>query len=212
MGYPEDALAAHEKLVLNLHPHPWVLAAPAAALVLATALGVVALGLAWPLAAGLVIVVAILAAAGWFLRRFAIWYSTYFVLTSDRVMARDGVFNQKSIEMPLENVNTVLSDQSVWERIMRIGDIEIESASKDGTQRFEDIRRPADVRKEIYVQKEENENRKFDRMGEAAHHQQHQYGGDAITDQINRLADLRDRGAISEVEFQAKKTELLNRL
>jgi uncharacterized membrane protein YdbT with pleckstrin-like domain len=213
MGYPEDALAAHEKLVLNLHPHPWVLAAPVVALVLATAVGVAALGFAWPLAVGLLIVVAILAAAGWFLRRFAIWYSTYFVLTSDRVMARSGVFNQKSIEMPLENVNTVLSDQSVWERMMRIGDIEIESASKDGTQRFEDIRRPADVRKEIYVQKEENENRKYDRMGEVAHgHQPYSGGGDAITDQINRLADLRDRGAISDAEFQAKKTELLDRL
>jgi uncharacterized membrane protein YdbT with pleckstrin-like domain len=121
------------------------------------------------------------------------------------------VFSQRSIEMPLDNVNTVLSDQSVFERLLRIGDIEIESASKDGSQKFEDIRRPADVRKEIYVQKEENDNRKYDRMGDAAHHSS-SGGGDSITDQINRLADLRDRGAISEDEFQAKKTELLNRL
>jgi uncharacterized membrane protein YdbT with pleckstrin-like domain len=213
MSYPEDALAAHEKLVLNLHPHPWVLAGPAILLVLATAAGIAALGFAWPLPVVILIVVAIVVAAGWFLAKFAVWYSTYFVLTSDRVMAREGVFNQKSIEMPLENVNTVLSDQSVIERIMRIGDIEIESASKDGTQRFEDIRRPSDVRKEIYVQKEENENRKYDRMGEAAHHHQGGAGGgDSITDQINRLADLRDRGALSEGEFQSKKTELLNRL
>jgi uncharacterized membrane protein YdbT with pleckstrin-like domain len=211
MGYPEDALAAHEKLVLNLHPHPWVLAGPSAVLVLAVAAG--AAVAAWTDVAALAIIaaVAIVAAAGWFLSRFAVWYATYFVLTSDRVMYRAGVFSQRSIEMPLDNVNTVLSDQSVFERLLRIGDIEIESASKDGSQKFEDIRRPADVRKEIYVQKEENDNRKYDRMGDAAHHSS-SGGGDSITDQINRLADLRDRGAISEDEFQAKKTELLNRL
>jgi hypothetical protein len=68
------------------------------------------------------------------------------------------------------------------------------------------------VRKEIYVQKEENENRKYDRMGEVAHQGHHGGGAESITDQINRLADLRDRGALSDGEFQAKKTELLNRL
>jgi uncharacterized membrane protein YdbT with pleckstrin-like domain len=216
MSYPEDALAAHEKLVLNLHPHPWVLAGPIGLLVLATAAGIAALGFELHLVVKILAAAAIVASAGWFLSKFAVWYSTYFVLTSDRVMAREGVFNHRTIEMPLENVNTVLSDQSVLERIMRIGDIEIESASKDGTQRFEDIRRPADVRKEIYVQKEDNENRKFDRMGEAANQAHHGGGGDgsagSITDQINRLADLRDRGALSDGEFQAKKTELLNRL
>ena len=33
-----------------------------------------------------------------------------------------------------------------------------------------------------------------------------------ISDQITELADLRDRGAITEAEFQAKKTELLGRM
>jgi hypothetical protein len=33
----------------------------------------------------------------------------------------------------------------------------------------------------------------------------------ALTD-LERLADLRDRGAVTEEEFQAKKRELLDRL
>jgi uncharacterized membrane protein YdbT with pleckstrin-like domain len=190
MGFPEDALASHEKLVLNLHPTAWVLFKPTALLVLASGLGVV-----------------ILVAAGWFLSRFAVWYATYFVLTSDRVIYRAGVFTRETTEIPLERINTVFAKQSFLERLVRIGDIEIESASKDGSELLTDIRRPADVQKEIYVQMEDNENRKFDRIGARVHG-----GEDSITDQIQQLAALRDQGAISEAEYQAKKGELLGRM
>jgi uncharacterized membrane protein YdbT with pleckstrin-like domain len=206
MAYPEDALAPHEQLVLNLHPHPWVLAKSGAVLVVATLAGVLALQLGAPMPVLVVAAVAIALAAGWFLSRFAVWYATYFVLTSDRVMYRSGVFTRSSIEIPLERINTVFCTQSVFERVLRIGDVEIESASKEGSQRFEDIRRPADVQKEIYVQIEDNENRKFDRAGAAARPPA------SIADQISQLATLRDQGHLTEAEFQAKKTELLGRL
>ena len=34
----------------------------------------------------------------------------------------------------------------------------------------------------------------------------------SVTDQLHALADLRDRGAISDAEFEAKKAQLLDRL
>jgi uncharacterized membrane protein YdbT with pleckstrin-like domain len=207
MAFPDDALAAHEKLVLNLHPHAWVLVKPAALLVLTSAVGVLTLTTQLAVAVQFAAAAAILASAGWFLSRFTVWYATYFVLTSDRVIHRAGVFTRETVEIPLERINTVFATQSIFERILRIGDIEIESASKDGAERFDDIRRPADVQKEIYVQMESNENRKYDRIGDSAH-----AGGGSITAQIDQLADLRDRGRITDVEFQAKKTELLGRM
>jgi uncharacterized membrane protein YdbT with pleckstrin-like domain len=211
MPFPEDALAPHEVLVLNLHPHPWVMARSAALLVLTTALAIfVAATFTPPLPVAIILGVAIVASAGWFLSRFAVWYATYFVLTSDRVLYRAGVFRQETREIPLERINTVSTSQSVAERLLRIGDIEVESASTDGAQFFSDIRRPADVRKEIYVQMESNDNRKYDRIGDAAAEAGH--GGSTIGEQINELAELRNLGHITEAEFQAKKTELLNRL
>jgi hypothetical protein len=36
--------------------------------------------------------------------------------------------------------------------------------------------------------------------------------GPSVTDQIAALADLRDRGAISNAEYEAKKAQLLDRL
>jgi uncharacterized membrane protein YdbT with pleckstrin-like domain len=212
MAFPEDALAPHETLVLNLHPHPWILVKPASLVVLSTAAGaVVAVALDRNVVLSVLVVAAILASVVVFLRRFAIWYATYFVLTSDRVLYRSGVFTQETTEIPLERINTVSTTQTIAERLLRIGDVEIESAAHDdGSEFFTDIRRPADVRKEIYVQMESNENRKYDRIGDAAVAAGH--AGSSIGDQIDQLAQLRDRGHISEAEFQAKKAELLNRL
>jgi uncharacterized membrane protein YdbT with pleckstrin-like domain len=204
MGFPEDALASHEKLVLNLHPHAWVLVKPGTLLVLASGLGVLALYTELVFLK-FVAAVAIVAAAGWFLSRFAVWYATYFVLTSDRVIHRTGVFTRETIEIPLENINTVLSSQSIFERMLRIGDLEVESASKDGSSVFNDIRRPPDVQKEIYVQMEDNENRKYDRIGSRTG------GGASVADEIGKLAQLRDQGVLTDAEFQARKTELLGR-
>jgi uncharacterized membrane protein YdbT with pleckstrin-like domain len=211
MPFPEDALAPHERLVLNLHPHVWVLIKPGAVLALAVALGV------WAVAVGnaalnILAALVIVAAAGWFLSRFVTWYSTYFVLTSDRVIYRSGVVRRRSREIPLERINTVTTTQTLFERLLQIGDVEIESASTDGAQRFLDIRRPEDVQKEIYVQMESNENRKFDRIGQVHQAAPARSEVASISDQINQLADLRDRGAITDAEFQAKKTELLGRM
>jgi uncharacterized membrane protein YdbT with pleckstrin-like domain len=210
MAYPEDALAPHEKLVLNLHPHVWVLVLPGAVLVLAIAAGVGAM-VQDSAVFNYVAAIAILAAAVWFLQRFVTWISSLFVLTSDRVMSRRGVLQKHTIEIPLERINTVFAHQRLFERMLRIGDLEIESASEDGAQRFQDLRRPAEVQKEIYIQMEANENRKYDRIGSNIAGAQ-AAGAPSISDQISQLADLRDRGHITEAEYQTKKTELLGRM
>jgi uncharacterized membrane protein YdbT with pleckstrin-like domain len=214
MPFPEDAVAPHETIVLNLHPHWWFIAKSAIPLVIGMVVGV------WAAVAIDVDAIKILVALwvvinlGWFLVRFVQWISTHFVLTSDRVMSREGVLAKRGIEIPLERINTVFFEQGIFERMLGLGDLEIESASKDGAQRFEDIRRPSDVQKEIYVQMETNDNRKMDRMGHAA---QPQYqapvaAAPGLADQINQLAQLRDAGHLTEAEFQAKKAELLSRM
>jgi len=58
------------------------------------------------------------------------------------------------------------------------------------------------VQQEIYRQMEANAARA---MGGAPRQQ-------SVTDQIAALADLRDRGAISPGEYEAKKAQLLDRL
>lgn len=215
MPFPEDAIAPHETIVLNLHPHWWFIVKSGIPLVIGMIVGV------WAAVAidndfiKIVVALWVVINLGWFLVRFVQWISTHFVLTSDRVMSREGVLSKRGIEIPLERINTVFFEQGIFERMLGLGDLEIESASKDGAQRFEDIRRPSDVQKEIYIQMESNDNRKMDRMGHAAQPQQPMAPaapGSSISDQINQLASLRDQGHLTEAEFQAKKAELLSRM
>ena len=221
MAYPEDALAAHEELVLSLHPHWWYIAKAGLALVATLVVGV---WLAVTIDLSLlrtIIGLVILAEVVWFVERAIRWAFTYFVLTSARVMSREGIIAKRGIEIPLPRINTVRFNQGIFERMLGLGNLVIESASTDGEQRFATVRRPADIQKQIYIQMERNDSNQTDRLGRAVAGGAATIagatsaaapGGPSIADQVNQLAALRDQGHLSEAEFQAKKAELIDRL
>ena len=213
MPYPQDNLHGHEQIVLDLRPHWWFFVRQIIAVVASIALGLVALFkvkdnavIDW------IVVVAILASLMWFGFRYVVWTTTNFVITTDRLISRHGVFSREGIEIPLERVNTVFFRQTLFERMIGSGDLEIESASEEGSSVFNDIRRPIDVQNEIYQQMEANENRKFDRVGKNIASQSPTGQTDSIPDQIAKLDDLRQRGALTDAEFQQKKEDLLRRM
>jgi hypothetical protein len=114
-------------------------------------------------------------------------------------------------------VNTVFFRQSVFERIVRSGDLVIESAGEMGRQAFSNVHQPAAVQNEIYRQIEANENRKYDRMGQsvvAGGTLSDHADGDAVSipAQIRELDELRRQGLLSDAEFTAKKQQLLDRM
>lgn len=215
MAFPTSLLNDEEEVVLELHPHWWFLSGPVAALAATLVLAVVALALEWPgwvaAGAGILAGVALL----WFLVRYLDWSTTHFVLTTDRLIYRHGVLAKRGIEIPLDKVNTVFSEQTLLERMLGAGDLAIESASEGGRQTFSDVRKPALVQNEIYRQIEANENRKFDRIGRGQGGQRGAAapgGSLSIPDQLSQLDELRRRGVISEGEFAEKKAELLRRM
>ena len=205
MAFPKNLLHNEEKLILDLRPHWWFMFKPVIAVLAAIALAVVVLANDLhdiiKIAAGVVVAVA----AVWLAIRWARWATTNFVVTSDRLIYRHGVLSKSGIEIPLDRVNTIFFNQSIFERMLRSGDLVIESAGERGRQNFTDIRKPSLVQNVIYQQIEDNENRKFDRAA----------GGkreESIPEQIDKLDDLRKRGVISQAEFDAKKAQLLDRL
>jgi uncharacterized membrane protein YdbT with pleckstrin-like domain len=207
VAYPRKLLNTGEELVLDLRPHWIALLKPGLALAAAIAFGLVVTlwfdvdggagdALAW-LALAL-IVVALL----WGAKRLADWSTTNFVLTTDRLISREGLVAKSGTEIPLERINTVFFSQSVFERMVGAGDLAIESAGERGTQHFSNIRRPNVVQREIYVQMENNENRKFDRISGG-------HAAPSAADELAKLHDLLSRGAISQAEYDAQKARLL---
>jgi uncharacterized membrane protein YdbT with pleckstrin-like domain len=207
VAFPRKLLNDDEEVVLDLHPHWWFFFQPLAALLVAVALGLwlytieAEVWIGYPVA--LVIVVCLV----WFGVRYAQWVTTNFVVTTDRLIYRHGVLAKHGIEIPLERVNTVFFGQSIFERILRAGDLVIESAGERGSQSFSNVRNPSAVQNEIYKQMEENENRKFRQIGGGRTSE-----GDSIPEQIRELDELRRQGVISDEEFNEKKQELLDRM
>lgn len=208
VGISESHLHRDERIVLDLHPH-WVMMSKAlVALVVSTALGI------WLFvtfdqdrfiddALRIIGAVLIVASLLWFAKRWIVWFSTNFVVTTDRCIYRSGVISKRGIEIPLERINTVFFEQGFLDRLVRAGTLVIESAGEQGRQTFEDVKNPINVQKTLYQEMEDNENRKFDRIKGAG-------GGVSAADEIAKLAALRDQGHISPEEFEAQKARLLN--
>jgi len=200
-----------EDIVLDLHPHWEYFIKSGTAFVVALALGLfVAFGMDDPPAALEVIAaILVLLSLGWVAATYAKWVTTNFVITSDRLIYRHGVLSKHGIEIPLERVNTVFFSQTILERMLRSGDLVIESAGEMGRQSFSNVRRPSAVQNEIYKQMEANENRKFDRIGAGGAARP---ATDSIPDQIAQLDQLRQSGALTQAEFDAKKQQLLDKM
>lgn len=210
MPYPQDAMHASEDLILDLHPHWWFFAKSAAVLAVVFVVAVVTTLKDWNDVLKMIAGAGLLVTLVWFVQRYIAWVSTHFVLTSDRVIFRSGIIAKSGMEIPLERINTIFFRQRIFERMLGLGDLEIESASKDGAQLFDDIKNPSAVQNEIYQQMERNSNKQADRISGGINRAQG--AGESIPDQIAKLSALRDQGVLTEAEFQTKKAELLGRM
>lgn len=213
MPFPRQLLTDDEDLVLDLRPHWWFLAPAAALLAVAVVFGLAALlNDSWWSWFKFLIGLWVLGSLGWFGIRYLTWTTTNFVVTNERVISRTGVIAKKGIEIPLDRINTVFFNQSLFERMIGAGDLGIESAGEGGRQTFTDIKKPNLVQNEIYRQVEALDARKMQRLGEAAGGGSRPQPVASIPEQIEKLDQLRRQGALTEEEFARKKAELLDRM
>jgi membrane protein YdbS with pleckstrin-like domain len=207
MPYPRKNLNPNETVALDMHPHWWFLSGPVSTLALSIVVGVVVLvekgdSTFWDLISWVVLVLIALALL-WSIGRYLKWVTTNFVITSQRLIFRQGVFAKSGIEIPLERVNNVNFGQSVLERVLGAGDLLIESGGEDGQQRFTDIRHPDQVQNLIHAQME----------GLAQRRSGYRPSGPTnvdVTAQLERLEGLLERGSITPDEFEAQKRKLLD--
>ena len=198
MAYPQKLLNRGEHINLDLHPHWVVFVKPGTIVVVFVVLAIWAqqLGDDWfKTGVSRVLLVAILLGLINLGSAVMRWSRTYFVVTSQRVIFREGVLARRGVEIPLERVNNVNFAQSVMERMLGAGDLLIESASEDGQQLFGDIRNPEQVQNMIH---------------EAIHART---GRDAdaspVVAQLERLEAMLLRGSITQSEFYEQKRRLL---
>jgi uncharacterized membrane protein YdbT with pleckstrin-like domain len=209
--YPQRLLNDGEEVALDLRPHWWYFSKH-----ILTAIPLLfLLWLAWKINNtvswwfwGIVALVW----AGWLGLQYLNWTFTHFVVTNSRVIFRTGVLAKHGVEIPMDRVANINFNQSMWERVIGAGDLEIESAGKDGQSRFDDVWHPDAVQQELYKQMEIHAQTRAAWSAGRPVPAAATTPGASVPEQIQQLADLRDRGVITPAEFEAKKAQLLERM
>ena len=162
------------------------------------------------------------------------WSEQDYLVTNRRVVKVDGIFNKHSADSSLEKINDAVLDQSAMGRIFGFGDLEILTASEETVDRYRWLADAPGFKRAMLDQKNalEMEVRSVPAppfraspplqpvappAGPSATPSALPRPGstmtaDEVTATLARLADLRDRGALSAEEYDAKKAELLARL
>ena len=160
----------------------------------------------WVLLAGMAILLIVYP-----VRRLIWWLTSYFVVTTDRMIHREGWIAKHSMEIPLEAINDVRFSQTVFERIIGAGTLIVQSASESGREEFQAIRNPEEVQKTIYHQGELNQKRMFRPRARWPRRRRRPASpmAPSTVTELERLADLRAKGVLTEAEFQAQKAKIL---
>ncbi|OLT12180.1 hypothetical protein BJF78_24975 [Pseudonocardia sp. CNS-139] len=143
MAYPDEVLVEGEQVVVHKHPHWKMLVLPVFVLLLVVAAGsfLAALVSAQPWAPWAWLAIAVIGLG--LVVRFTVvpvvrWRTTHFVVTTRRVLVRQGVFSRHGIDIPMSRINSVQFRHTLLERLLGSGTLVIESASDEPLE-FADV-------------------------------------------------------------------------
>jgi hypothetical protein len=177
-----------------------------------------------------------------FLYRLWVWWAQDYVVTNRRLLKVTGILNKRSADSSLEKINDAILSQSVLGRMLNYGELEILTAADQAVDRYHMLRDPKEFKKTMLTQKHnlETEFQYGSRVPTPPMRAEAQPAAPAmpaapaavaapapaempkadaapdesleVTQTLARLADLRDKGAITAEEYEQKKDELLGRL
>ena len=154
MAYPDDLLATNERVVIHKHPHWKMLFFPVLVFLVTVAAGAFLASLvseqSWHLAAWIAIGVVAAVLFVWLTVIPLIrWRTTHFVVTTQRVLVREGVLSRSGIDIPMSRINSVQFRHSFFQRLLGCGTLVVESASDEPLE-FDDIPQVERVHSTLY--------------------------------------------------------------
>lgn len=138
------------------------------------------------------------------------WRNEMYVITPRRVIQIEGVLGKHTTDSSLNMINDLVLDQSIWGRMLNFGDLQVVTGNDLGEE-LSGVQNPFAFKRALLAAREQY----AQPIGAPRHTEPLpavQPESEDATALIARLADLRDRGAISQAEFDAKRAELLRRI
>jgi uncharacterized membrane protein YdbT with pleckstrin-like domain len=161
-----------------------------------------------------------LGAIAWIVYNFIAWRTAEYHVTNRRVLGREGLIRQRTTDTLLTSISDVKSVIPALGRMLGYGNIRIVTASGDaGVDNLTSISSVEAFQKEILEQKTAGAAGAQPRGAAIIESAGPAAGGPSVTPSsadvtatLGELAKLRDAGAITVDEFEAKKAELLARI
>jgi uncharacterized membrane protein YdbT with pleckstrin-like domain len=137
-----------------------------------------------------------------------------YILTNRRVILEYGILNKSSKEASLDKIHNVSHTATIVERIFGYGSVQLQTASEMGATVLKWVPAPIQFKSEIINQidlfKKAEIQQQARVMADAigGSNTQQSEGGNLVS-QLERLADLKEKGVLSDDEFEKQKARLL---
>jgi uncharacterized membrane protein YdbT with pleckstrin-like domain len=164
---------------------------------------------------GLIVCIPILL---YFLYKYFAWRVDIWAVTNYRVIDETGLFNHFAKESPLEKINNVSYDQTLFGRLFNYGHVEIQTAAEIGSTNYDNVHGPKLLKDTITLAQADY---KTIQLTSQARHManamglnksQTTYSGSSsgLASELEKLFELKQKGVLSEEEYNKAKSRILN--
>ena len=157
----------------------------------------------------------ILVAALYPLIEYVNWRHNLWSVTNLRIIDETGFFTRYSKESPLDKINNVEYDQSIWGRLFGYGNVDIQTAAEMGETKYMLIHHPKLLKDTITHAQEEYKKMQISnqatQLAEAIARTNiaTPASQQMIADELDKLFSLLQKGAITQEEYLAQKGKLM---
>ena len=143
------------------------------------------------------------------------WKNNLWCVTNLRVVDESGFFSRYSKESPLDKINNVEYDQSILGRLFGYGNVDIQTAAEMGETTYELIHHPKLLKDTITHAQEEYKKTAIKNQTTqlaqaiAASSAFAPPSQQMIADELHKLYELLQKGAITQQEYVEQKAKLL---
>ncbi|HZE83021.1 MAG TPA: PH domain-containing protein [Puia sp.] len=152
-----------------------------------------------------------------FFARYASWKVNIWVVTSYSVIDEAGLLSHYAKESPLDKINNVSYDQSIAGHLFNFGHVEIQTAAETGATDYYNVNHPKRLKDTITAAQSEYKNLQVTNQAQqmAAAINAHVRAVPAsnmpnVALELEKLFELKMKGALSEEEYNRAKARLLD--
>ncbi len=155
----------------------------------------------------------------YFLYKYLEWRVNLWGVTNCRVIDETGLLSHYAKESPLEKINNVSYDQSLFGRIFNYGHVEIQTAAEIGSTDYYNVHEPKLLKDTITLAQADYKTLQLtsqamhmaNAMGMHKNNTSSSSGSTpGLASELEKLFELKQKGILSEEEYNKAKSRILN--